>query len=104
MHQFQKFGHKVIFLIGDFTAIIGDPTGKSETRKPLTAEVIKKNAETYQEQVFRILDKSKTEVVYNSSWLSKLTAKDMIFLAGKYTVARMLERDDFQKGPGGRAI
>lgn len=95
LRQFQDLGHKVIFIIGDFTARIGDPSGKSETRKPLTAKEVEKNAKTYQEQVFKILDKKKTEVVYNNHWLSKLKIEDVINLAGKYTVARMLERDDF---------
>ncbi|HVN67434.1 MAG TPA: tyrosine--tRNA ligase, partial [Candidatus Sulfotelmatobacter sp.] len=95
LRQFQDLGHKVVFIIGDFTAMIGDPTGKSETRKPLTAAETARNAKTYQDQVFMILDKSRTEVVYNSHWLAKLTITDTINLAGKYTVARMLERDDF---------
>jgi tyrosyl-tRNA synthetase len=85
----------VVFIIGDFTARIGDPTGKSETRKPLTEEEVEKNSKTYQEQVFKILDKKMTEVVYNSHWLKKLMIEDVMKLAGKYTVARMLERDDF---------
>ncbi len=97
MRQFQELGHEVIFLIGDFTGMIGDPTGKSETRKALTKEEVLKNAETYKEQVFKILDSKKTIVDFNSRWLEPLTAKDMIFLAAKYTVARMLERDDFSK-------
>lgn len=95
LKDFQDLGHEIIFLIGDFTAMIGDPTGKSETRKPLTKAEVARNAETYQEQVFKILDKKKTKVVYNSDWLSKLKIEDVINLAGKYTVARMLERDDF---------
>lgn len=93
----QDLGHHVHFLIGDFTALIGDPTGKSETRKPLSEDQVRQNAETYQEQVFKILDPGKTTVVYNSHWLSKLSAKEMIELSAKYTVARMLERDDFHK-------
>ncbi|MBJ6725818.1 tyrosine--tRNA ligase [Geomesophilobacter sediminis] len=97
MRQFQKLGHEVYFLIGDFTGMIGDPTGKSETRKALTREDVLKNAETYKEQVFKILDPNLTKVVFNSDWLGKLTASDMIGLAAKYTVARMLERDDFSK-------
>lgn len=97
LRQFQDLGHKVIFLIGDFTGMIGDPTGKSATRPPLTEEQVKQNAITYKEQVFRILDPEKTTVVFNSDWMSKLTAADMIRLAGQYTVARMLERDDFDK-------
>ncbi len=93
----QDMGHRVQFLIGDFTAMIGDPTGKSETRKSISAEVVKKNAITYQEQVFKILDKNKTEIVYNSQWLNKMYARDIIELSSKYNVARMLERDDFNK-------
>lgn len=97
LRQFQDLGHEVIFLIGDFTGMIGDPTGKSATRPPLTEEQVRQNAITYKEQVFRILDPEKTTVVFNSEWMSKLTAADMIRLAGQYTVARMLERDDFDK-------
>lgn len=95
MRQFQRFGHEICFLIGDFTGMIGDPTGKSETRKALTREDVLKNAETYKEQVFKILDPEKTRVFFNSEWLGKLNASDMIGLASKYTVARMLEREDF---------
>jgi len=95
LRQFQDLGHKVIFIIGDFTAMIGDPTGKSETRKPLLKEEVEKNARTYQEQVFKVLDRKMTEVVYNSHWLRKMTLEGVIALAAKYTVARMLERDDF---------
>jgi tyrosyl-tRNA synthetase len=87
----------VLFLIGDFTGMIGDPTGKSATRPPLTPEQVKQNANTYKEQVFKILDSAKTQVLFNSEWMSKLSAADMIELAGQYSVARMLERDDFSK-------
>ncbi len=97
LRQFQDLGHEVIFLIGDFTGMIGDPTGKSVTRPPLTEEQVAANAVTYQEQVFKILDPEKTRVAFNSEWMSKLNAADMIRLAGQYTVARMLERDDFNK-------
>ena len=93
----QKMGHQIIFLIGDFTARIGDPTGKSETRPPLTEEQVRSHAKTYQDQVFKILDPEKTTVVYNSDWLSSMTPSDMIQLSSRYTVARMLERDDFEK-------
>ncbi len=95
--QFQELGHHIQFLIGDFTALIGDPTGKNETRKPLTPEAVAKNAETYKEQVFRILDPAITEVVFNSHWMGKMNSADMIQLAAQHTVARMLERDDFSK-------
>jgi tyrosyl-tRNA synthetase len=95
MRQFQQLGHEIFFLIGDFTGMIGDPTGKSETRKPLTREDVLKNAETYKEQVFKILDPEKTKVVFNSEWLAALNASDMIALASKYTMARMMEREDF---------
>ena len=97
LRQFQQLGHEVNFLIGDFTGMIGDPTGKSETRKVLTREDVLRNAETYKEQVFKILDPKLTKVVFNSDWLNKLDAGGMIGLASKYTVARMLERDDFHK-------
>jgi len=97
MRQFQQLGHEVFFLIGDFTGMIGDPTGKSETRKALTREDVLRNAETYKQQVFKILDPHKTRVVFNSDWLAAMGATDMIALAAKYTVARMLERDDFGK-------
>lgn len=97
LRQFQDLGHEVIFLIGDFTGMIGDPTGKSATRPPLTEDQVRDNAITYKEQVFKILDREKTRVAFNSEWMSKMTAADMIRLAGQYTVARMLERDDFTK-------
>ncbi len=97
LRDFQELGHEVYFLIGDFTAMIGDPTGKNETRPPLTREQVLKNAETYAQQVFKILDPEKTVVVFNSEWLSSMGAADLIKLASKYTVARMLERDDFEK-------
>lgn len=105
LRQFQDLGHQVVFLVGDFTSRIGDPTGKSETRKPLSAEQVAVNAKTYTEQVFKILDRDKTEIVFNSTWLGKMDATDLISLAAKYTVARMLERDDFKKRYStGRAI
>jgi tyrosyl-tRNA synthetase len=97
LKHFQDLGHQVVFLIGDFTGMIGDPTGKNVTRKPLTREEVAMNAETYKEQVFKILDPEKTEVRFNSEWFSKLDAAQMIQLASSYTVARMLERDDFKK-------
>ncbi|SMO70417.1 tyrosyl-tRNA synthetase [Balnearium lithotrophicum] len=97
LRDFQELGHEVYFLIGDFTAMIGDPTGKNETRPPLTREQVLKNAETYAQQVFKILDPEKTVVVFNSEWLGSMTAADLIKLTSKYTVARMLERDDFEK-------
>jgi tyrosyl-tRNA synthetase len=102
---FQDLGHQVVLLIGDFTAMIGDPTGKSETRKTLSAKEISTNAETYKTQVFNILDLNRTEVVFNSTWMDKLKSSDMIELAARHTVARMLERDDFSKRyKGGRPI
>ncbi|HPF60056.1 MAG TPA: tyrosine--tRNA ligase [Candidatus Competibacteraceae bacterium] len=97
LRQFQDLGHHVMFLIGDFTGMIGDPTGKNITRKPLSREEIQTNAETYREQVFRILDPERTEVLFNSAWFEKMTSADFIHLAAKHTVARMLERDDFSK-------
>ena len=97
LRQFQELGHQVIFLIGDFTGMIGDPTGKSATRPPLTEKQVAQNAISYKEQVFKILDPDKTKVVFNSDWMRKLSAADMIRLAGQYSVARMLERDDFHK-------
>src|SRR5208283_2680275 len=97
MRQFQELGHEIIFLIGDFTGIIGDPTGKSETRKPLTREDVLKNAETYKEQVFKILDPGKTSIRFNSEWLMKMTAMEIVRLQAKQTVARMLEREDFKQ-------
>lgn len=97
LRQFQELGHHIIFLIGDFTGMIGDPSGKSVTRPPLTREQVLENAETYKAQVFKILDPSKTEVAFNSTWMDKLTPGDFIRLASQYTVARMLERDDFGK-------
>lgn len=97
LRQFQDLGHQVIFLIGDFTGMIGDPTGKSATRPPLTEEQVAQNAVSYKEQVFKILDPDRTQVVFNSDWMRKLSAADMIRLAGQYSVARMLERDDFHK-------
>lgn len=95
LRMLQDLGHQVVFLIGDFTGMIGDPSGKSVTRPPLTREQVLENAETYKQQVFKILDESKTEVVFNSSWLEKLSPADFIRLASHYTVARMLEREDF---------
>ncbi|HQZ88242.1 MAG TPA: tyrosine--tRNA ligase [Gammaproteobacteria bacterium] len=96
LRQFQDFGHHILFLIGDFTAMIGDPTGRNVTRKPLSRDEIVQNANTYQEQAFKILDRQKTEVRFNSEWLDKLGSKGLIELSAKYTVARMLERDDFK--------
>jgi len=105
LRQFQTCGHQVVFLIGDFTGTIGDPTGKNETRPPLTHDEVLLNAETYKEQVFKILDPKQTEVRFNSEWLGNLTAADLIRIAGKATVARMLERDDFEKRyKGGQSI
>ncbi len=105
LRQFQHCGHTVVFLIGDFTGTIGDPTGKNETRPPLTHDEVLLNAESYKEQVFKILDPAQTEVRFNSEWLGNLTAADLIRIAGKATVARMLERDDFEKRyKGGQSI
>ena len=97
LRQFQQLGHQVVFLIGDFTGMIGDPTGKNATRPPLTREAVAENAKTYQEQVFKILDPAKTEVRFNSEWMERLGSVGMIRLAATHTVARMLERDDFHK-------
>ena len=97
MRQFQDLGHHVMFLIGDFTGMIGDPTGKNVTRKPLTREDVEANAATYREQIFKILDEDKTEICFNSSWMKKMDAAGLISLAARHTVARMLERDDFAK-------
>ena len=97
MRQFQDAGHQILFLIGDFTGMIGDPTGKSATRPPLTFEQVQQNAVTYQEQIFKILDPDKTEVMFNSTWMNQLGSAGLIQLAAKHTVARMLERDDFTK-------
>ncbi|MGC1549984.1 MAG: tyrosine--tRNA ligase [Rhodanobacter sp.] len=102
MRQFQDLGHTVIFLIGDFTGMIGDPTGKNITRKPLTREDVLKNAETYAEQVYKVLDREKTELRFNSEWFGQMGAADMIKLAAQHTVARMLERDDFAKRYAGQ--
>ncbi len=96
MRQFQDLGHTIIFLIGDFTGLIGDPSGKNVTRKPLTPEQVKDNAETYAQQVFKILDREKTQIRFNSEWLNELGSVGMVKLAARYTVARMLERDDFE--------
>lgn len=97
LREFQDLGHTVMFLIGDFTAMIGDPSGRSETRPPLTKAQVEENALTYQRQVFRILDKDRTEVMFNSSWLGRMTGEDLVRLSALETVARMLERDDFSK-------
>ena len=97
LRQFQDLGHEILFLIGDFTGMIGDPTGKSATRPALTQEQVNENAQSYQDQIFKILDHDKTNIVFNSTWMGKMSAADMIQLAGKHTVARMLERDDFSK-------
>ncbi|EQD35468.1 tyrosyl-tRNA synthetase, partial [mine drainage metagenome] len=97
MRQFQDLGHQVVFLIGDFTGMIGDPTGKSVTRKPLTRADVEVNAGSYAAQVFKVLDRERTEVRFNSEWFDRMSAADMIRLAAQHTVARMLERDDFAK-------
>ena len=105
LRQFQDLGHEILFLIGDFTGMIGDPTGKSTTRPPLTQEEVEQNAKSYQQQIFKILDKDRTRVMFNSHWMGYMTSVDMIKLAASSTVARMLERDDFSKRyKGGQAI
>lgn len=105
LKQFQDLGHEILFLIGDFTGMIGDPTGKSNTRPPLTKAQVEENAKSYQEQVFKILDPEKTQVVFNSHWMAEMSAADMVQLASRQTVARMLERDDFTKRyQGGKPI
>jgi tyrosyl-tRNA synthetase len=105
LKQFQDLGHEVLFLIGDFTGMIGDPTGKNVTRKPLTRDEVIDNAKTYEEQIFKILDPTKTLVMFNSSWMNAMSPADLIQLAAKHTVARMLERDDFSKRfKGGQPI
>ena len=103
MRQFQEFGHEVIFLIGDFTGLIGDPTGKNETRKPMTADEISDNAATYRAQIFKVLDEDKTTVDFNSRWMTEMGAAGLVQLAARHTVARMLERDDFKKRYAGGA-
>ena len=105
LKQFQDYGHQVMFLIGDFTGMIGDPTGKNVTRKPLTQDEVQANARTYQDQIFKILDPDKTQIVFNSTWMNALSSAALIQVAAKHTVARMLERDDFSKRyKGGQAI
>ncbi len=105
MRHFQDLGHEVIFLIGDFTGMIGDPSGKSTTRPPLTREDVARNAKTYEKQIYKILEPDKTKIMFNSMWMDKLSPTDLIQLSAKYTVARMLERDDFDKRyKGGQAI
>ena len=105
MRQFQRFGHEVTFLIGDFTGMIGDPTGRNATRPPLTREQVEANAKTYQEQIFKILDRDKTRVDFNSRWFGNMSAAGLIEIAGRHTVARMLEREDFSKRyKGGQPI
>src|SRR5580693_6691035 len=96
LKHFQDMGHTAVFLIGDFTALVGDPTGQSETRPPLSREQVAANAKTYLEQVYKILDRDKTEVRYNSEWLGKLSSHEIVQLCGKYRLARMLEREDFR--------
>ena len=100
LRQFQELGHEVMFLIGDFTGMIGDPTGKNVTRKPLSRDDVIENARTYEQQIYKILDPEKTLVMFNSSWMGEMNAADLIQLAAKHTVARMLERDDFSKRYG----
>ena len=97
LRQFQELGHEVLFLIGDFTGMIGDPTGKNVTRKPLTRDDVLANAATYEHQIFKILDPEKTTVMFNSQWMGEMNAADLIQVAARHTVARMLERDDFNK-------
>ena len=105
LRQFQDLGHEIFFLIGDFTGMIGDPTGKNTTRPPLTRDEVLRNAQTYEEQIFKILDSQKTKVVFNSSWMGKMHAAELVQLASTHTVARMLERDDFhQRYTGGLPI
>lgn len=105
MRQFQQYGHDVVFLIGDFTGMIGDPSGKNATRPPLSTEEIADNAKTYEEQIYKILDPARTRIEFNSTWMTKMGAEGMVKLAARYTVARMLERDDFSKRfAGGQAI
>jgi tyrosyl-tRNA synthetase len=97
LREFQELGHTVVFLIGDFTARIGDPSGRSETRRPLDLETVRDNANTYAEQVFKVLNRARTEVRFNSEWMGTMAADEMVRLCGQYTVARILERDDFSK-------
>jgi tyrosyl-tRNA synthetase len=105
MRQFQQFGHDIVFLIGDFTGLIGDPTGRNATRPPLTPEAIRENARTYETQIFKILDRERTRVEFNSTWMGPMTAAGLIQLAARHTVARMLERDDFSnRYRGGQPI
>ncbi|MDH4004034.1 MAG: tyrosine--tRNA ligase, partial [Gammaproteobacteria bacterium] len=105
MRQFQEFGHEVVFLIGDFTGMIGDPSGKNATRPPLTADEIGENAKTYKAQIYKILDKEKTRIEFNSTWMGDMDAAGLVKLAAHHTVARMLERDDFRKRyEGGQPI